>query len=79
MAYDFKAWLNLQPDNKEYCFQDAVGNCAVGQYMKSLGEQWNISAYQDHLADIGHNTVSVVQALSRSQTFGELKKALEKV
>jgi len=31
------AWLEMQPGDKEYCFED-TGNCLLGQYFKSIGE-----------------------------------------
>lgn len=72
MAYDFRAWLNVQPDDKEYSFMDCTGNCAVGQWMRHNGETWRLNMYNQHIL-----TQSLpVPALAKSKTFGELKKAL---
>ena len=78
MGYDFRAWLNVQPDDKEYKFHDCTGNCAMGQYMASRGEKWDFQVYNDHIAKAGEAS-KVVNALSSSKTFGELKRAMETV
>lgn len=73
MAYDFRAWLQVQPDDKRYDYMDCSGNCAVGQYMRSIGERWDFSRYQGHVQKIfGFR----ILPLSRSKTFGELKQRM---
>lgn len=72
MAYDFRAWLNVQPDDKKYEFMDCTGNCAVGQWMKFIEQAWTLDKYNQHVL-----TQSLsVPALAKSKTFGELKKAM---
>ena len=78
MGYDFRAWLNVQPDDKQYSFHDCTGNCAMGQYMTSRGEKWHFEVYNDHIKAVGEPQ-KVVRALSGSKTFGELKRAMETV
>ena len=78
MGYDFRAWLNVQPDDKQYSFDDCTGKCAVGQYMAFRGEQWHFEVYNDHIAKIG-KPHEVTDALASSKTFGELKRAMENV
>jgi hypothetical protein len=72
MAYDFRAWLNVQPDDKEYDFMNCTGNCAMGQYMKSIGEKWDMVRYNEHV----NKEFRDIRPLSGSKTFGELKKAM---
>ena len=81
MAYDFRSWLNIQPNDKEYKFHDCLGNCAVGQYMKSRGEKWDFAVYNDHIEAIAPGKAGeTVFKLAGSHTFGELKaKFLELV
>ena len=80
MTYDFKAWLQIQPDDKEYNFMDCTGKCAVGQYMKHRGESWDMVVYQKHIFDIGGSDPGgFAIGLKDSKTFGELKRALETV
>ncbi len=74
MAYDFRAWLKTMPDDKEYTFNDCTGNCAMGQYMTSIGERWSIEDYNRHIRDDLNNSA---HALSENHTFGGIKKALE--
>ena len=78
MTYDFKQWLNVQPDDKAYNFMDCTGKCAMGQYMASRGEKWDMEVYADHVAR-EFPSVLEGQALSQSGTFGELKRKLETV
>ena len=78
MTYNFRQWLNVQPSDKEYSFHDCLGNCAVGQYMKSRDEKWDFNIYNDHISKIG-KPHEVVGALASSKTFGELKRKLELV
>ena len=75
MTYDFKAWLDVQPDDKTYNFMDCTGKCAMGQYMKSRGEAWDVRRYRALVAE--NFPGGSVLPLSQSKTFGELKKALE--
>jgi len=77
MTYNFRAWLEVQPDDKEYDYMNCQGNCAMGQYMQSIGEKWDMPRYNEHvLEEFGFNT----NALAQSKTFGELKsKVLEPV
>ena len=76
MTYDFRAWLNTQPDDKTYNFMDCTGKCAMGQYMASRGEAWDMKRYADLVTQEFNNEIS---PLSQSKTFGELKKAMELV
>ncbi len=74
--FDFRAWLNTMPDDKEYNFNDCTGNCAMGQYMTYLGEKWNIEKYNDHIRnDLNGSAL----ALSSQNTFGGIKRVLEDV
>ena len=77
MTYDFKQWLNVQPDDKTYNFMNCTGQCAMGQYMASRGEAWDMRRYADLVIEnFPHGNVL---PLSQSRTFGELKKAMELV
>lgn len=40
------AWLEKQPPNKHYDFNDCDGACLLGQYMASIGEPWSMSNYE---------------------------------
>ncbi len=76
MAYDFRAWLKTMPDDREYNFSDCTGNCAMGQYMASIGEAWDIVRYNEH---VNRELKGTPVQLSRNKTFGALKKDLELV
>ncbi len=75
MTYDFKAWLRVQPNDKPYDYQDCTGECAMGQWMTSIGEDWSLSRYNRHVyREFGED----ITPLQHSKTFGELKaKVLE--
>ncbi len=74
--YNFRAWLKTMPDDKVYDFNNCSGNCAMGQYMSSIGETWDIGVYNEH---IKRELKGSALQLSSNNTFGGLKRALEVV
>lgn len=81
MAYDFRSWLKDQPDDIWYNFSDCLGNCAVGQYMRAIGEKWDMYRYTEHMIREfeSYPESKDFAALTQSKTFGELKRRLELV
>ena len=80
MAFDFRKWLTVQPDDVTYNFMDATGNCAMGKCMAAHGEKWNMTVYSDHMSrEFGRGKMDEYLAVQNSQTFGELKRKLELV
>ncbi len=62
------------PDDKFYNFSDCTGNCAMGQYMTSIGEKWDIARYDEHIRREFNGMPGV---LANNLTFGGIKRALE--
>lgn len=81
MAYDFRSWLKVQPDDVKYNFHDCEGNCAIGKYMQAIGEEWDMSTYTGHVVKEFESYPQSKDffALTKSTTFGELKRKLELV
>jgi hypothetical protein len=77
-AYDFKAWLETNDAAKTYNFLDSRGQCLVGQYMASKGEEWDFYRYVEYVTDVlGSSNTLVLQ--SEPQTFGGALDRLNKV
>lgn len=79
MAFDFRAWLKIQPDDVHYNFMNTTGECAIGKCMKAHGEKWDIDTYQQHVRREFDEDPKGHSALVNSSSFGELKRALELV
>ena len=73
VKFDFQAWLKTKPDDEPYNYYDSCGNCAVGQFMTSRGEEWNYARYSQIASEVcgGYHT-----ALRESETFGALKQRI---
>ena len=72
----FTKFTGEQPADKHYQFMDCQGNCAVGQWMKSTGQKWDMDIYRDLVREMFGPEPDAHSSLVSSETFGELHKAL---
>ena len=72
----FIAWLRTKNPNEQYKFMNCTGQCALGQYMASIGISWAEQAYKDTQQAVFASTGGSCPALATSDTFGELLNKL---
>ena len=67
--YDFTSWLETKNPDEKYNFSDGCGECLMGQYMASKGEEWSFPRYNEYVNTVlGEDNVSILS--STPQTFG---------
>lgn len=73
----FAEFASRKPADEHYNFMNCTGGCAIGQWMASTGQKWDMDIYQDLIREMFGERPEEHSVLVQSDNWGALSKGLK--